>query len=229
MSIFGKFHVPSSAFALHETLTAVPDLAIEIERVVVTDEVLTPYFWISGVSPSAFETAARGDPTIQHIKKLDEFADSALYRAEWTAQVQSVLYAYTEIDAVILEATGTDQRWELRIRFDDRDQLGAFQDYCERHRIAFSLQQLTQLSQPKTGGQYGLTPKQQEALVAAWEAGYFETPKEAALTDVADELDITQQSLSKRLQRANQALIGNTLVVSAEYAAPDAPDPDLKH
>ncbi|MFC3957904.1 bacterio-opsin activator domain-containing protein [Halovivax cerinus] len=229
MSLFGKFRVPSSAFALHETLTAVPEMGIEIERVVVTDEVLTPYFWISGVSPGAFESAAQDDPTIQHIKRLDEFADSALYRAEWTAQVQSVLYAYTEIEAVILEATGTDQRWELRMRFDDRDQLGAFQDYCEEHRIAFSLQQLTQLSQPKTGGQYGLTPKQQEALVAAWKAGYFETPRESSLSDVADDLDITQQSLSKRIQRANQTLIGNTLVVSAEYAAPDTPDPDLKH
>lgn len=83
-------------------------MAIEIERVVVTDEVLTPYFWISGVPPSNFEAAAAENPTIHNVRKLDEFRESALYRAEWTAQVQSVLYVYTEIEAVILEATGTD-------------------------------------------------------------------------------------------------------------------------
>lgn len=229
MSVFGEFHVPSSAFALHETLTAVPEMAIEIERVVVTDEVLTPYFWISGVPPSKFEAAAAEDSTIHNVRQLDEFRESALYRAEWTNRVQSVLYVYTEIEAVILEATGTDERWELRIRFDERDQLSEFQEYCQENRIAFSLQQLTDLSQPKTGRQYGLTPKQQEALVAAWENGYFETPRETTLDEIADELDITQQSLSKRIQRGHQSLIGNTLIVSSEYAAPDAPDPDLKH
>ncbi|WP_247729169.1 bacterio-opsin activator domain-containing protein [Halovivax limisalsi] len=229
MSLFGEFHVPSAAFALHKTLTALPEMAIEIERVVVTDEVLTPYFWVSGVRPSQFERAAGEDPTIEDVDKLDEFQDSALYRASWTNRVQSVLYVYTDLDAVILEAVGTDERWELRIRFDERDQLQVFQEYCQENRIAFSLQQLSELSQPKTGGQYGLTPKQQEALVTAWEHGYFETPRQSSLAEIAAELDITQQSLGKRIQRGHQSLIGNTLVVSSAYAAPDSPDPDLTH
>ncbi len=216
MSVFGEFYVPSNAFALHETLNSVSDMVIEIERVVATDEVLAPYFWVSGEQPATFEDAVADDPTIQNLEQLDEFQETALYRAEWTSHVQSIVYIYTEINAVVLEATGSNERWELRIRFDDREQLDKFQEYCHENEIAFNLQQLYDLSQPKTGGQYGLTPKQQEALVKAWEEGYFETPREASLEDVAEQLDITQQSLSKRVHRAHQSLIGNTLIVSSD-------------
>lgn len=215
MSVFGEFYVPSNVFALHETLNSVSDMVIEIERVVATEEVLTPYFWVSGGRLSAFEDAVAADPSIRNLAQLDEFQNTALYRAEWTSHVESIVYIYTEIKAVVLEATGTNERWELRIRFDDRDQLETFQEYCHENNIAFNLQQLYDLSQPKTGGQYGLTSKQQTALVQAWEEGYFETPREASLEDVAETLDITQQSLSKRLHRAHQSLISNTLIVSS--------------
>ncbi|SFS42495.1 helix-turn-helix domain-containing protein [Halostagnicola kamekurae] len=215
MSVFGEFHVPSNAFALHETLNAVSEMVIEIERVVATEEVLTPYFWVSEVNFGTFEDAVAKDPSIRNLEQLDEFQETALYRAEWTRHVESIVYIYTEIEAVVLEATGSNERWELRIRFDDRDELDTFQRYCHERNIAFDLRRLYDLSQPKTGGQYGLTSKQQSALVAAWEAGYFETPREASLEDVAAELDITQQSLSKRLHRAHRSLIANTLIVSA--------------
>ncbi|AHG00303.1 bacterio-opsin activator [Halostagnicola larsenii XH-48] len=220
MSVFGEFYVPSNAFALHETLNSVSDTVIEIERVVATDEILTPYFWISGSHPATFEGAVADDPSIRNLEQLDEFQDTALYRAEWTSHIESIVYIYTKIKAVVLEATGTNERWELRIRFDDRDQLDAFQEYCHENNIAFNLQQLYDLSQPKTGGQYGLTSKQQTALVQAWEAGYFDTPREASLEDVAEKLDITQQSLSKRLHRAHKSLIENTLKVSSSETNP---------
>lgn len=71
------------------------------------------------------------------------------------SHIESIVYIYTEIKAVVLEATGTNERWELRIRFDDRDQLDTFQEYCHENNIAFNLQQLYDLSQPKTGGRTG--------------------------------------------------------------------------
>jgi len=220
MSVFGEFHVPSDAFALHATLDAVPEIVIDIERVVATEEVLTPYFWVSGAPFAEFESAVADDPSIRNLQQLDEFQESALYRAQWTSHVESVVYIYTEIQAVVLEATGTRERWELRIRFDDRDQIDQFQQYCEDQSVAFDLQRLYELSQPKTGGQYGLTQKQQEALVTAWHAGYFETPREASLDAVADELSITQQSLSQRVQRAHHSLIANTLIVTPRDESP---------
>lgn len=73
MSLFGEFHVSSERLALHDTLTTVPDTIVEIERVAATDELLTPYFWVSGGDAEDFEEAARQDPTVEDLRRLDQF------------------------------------------------------------------------------------------------------------------------------------------------------------
>lgn len=55
MSIFGEFRVAADTFTLSSTLAAVPEAVIEIDRVVASDETLTPYFWVSDVPFDAFE------------------------------------------------------------------------------------------------------------------------------------------------------------------------------
>lgn len=217
MSVFGEFRVSADTFALSSTLAAVPDAVIEIDRVVACDEVLTPYFWVSEVPFDAFETAVEDDASVRNLRQLDDFEDAgtALYRAEWRDPVEAFVYAYTHAGAVILEAIGRNGQWELRIRFDDADALDRFQERCREHDVEFDVERLYRTSRPRTGGQFGLTKKQQEALVTAWEAGYFETPREATMQEVADELGISQQSLSDRLRRAYHALVANTLVVTS--------------
>lgn len=216
MSLFGDFHVPADAFALQETLSALPDARIEVERVVATEAVLTPYFWVTGVDFEAFETAAATDPSVSQLHQLDTFDETALYRAEWTDNIESIVYAYTQIRAVILEAVGTAAGWRLQMRFDGHEQLQAFQDHCADTDIEFRLLRLHELSQPLSGEQYGLTDRQADALRTAWEAGYFDTPREASLEAVADELDISQQSLSNLLRRGHRSLVGSTLMIVPE-------------
>ncbi|WP_425494332.1 helix-turn-helix domain-containing protein [Natronoglomus mannanivorans] len=137
-----------------------------------------------------------------------------MYRVEWRENTGSIIDLVIQLDAVVLEASGGAGYWELRIRFDNREQVSRFQQYCVEREISFSLQRLYGPSQPLTGGQYGLTSKQQEALVTAWEAGYFDTPREVTLDDIASTLDITRQSLSQRLRRAHHALVRNTIIVT---------------
>jgi len=47
--------------------------------------------------------------------------------------------------------------------------------------------------------------------VLAYERGYFDTPRETSLEEIAEELGITQQSLSSRLRRGHRRLIKATL------------------
>ncbi|WP_313696232.1 helix-turn-helix domain-containing protein [Halorarum halobium] len=214
MTLFGEFLVPSDAFALNRTLQSVPDAVIDIERVVASRELLTPYFWVSVTEFDAFEAAVAEDPSVQRLRKLDEFDESALYRAEWTENTEAIAYAYTNVGATILEAKGENDQWELRIRFDSHERLTDFREYCQANEISFELRRLYDISNPQSGVKYGLTQKQHDALVTAWEAGYFETPREATLTEVADELGISAQSLSGRLRRANQTWIANALTIA---------------
>jgi Predicted DNA binding protein len=57
-----------------------------------------------------------------------------------------------------------------------------------------------------------LTDTQREALVLAYERGYFNSPRESSLEAIGEELGITQQSLSSRLRRGHRRLIENTLI-----------------
>lgn len=214
MSVFAEFHVPTENFALAQTFRRAPETVIEIERVVATDELMTPYFWVSGDGRDEFPAAADADPSIQDLTQVDSFGEADLYRADWTENVESILYAYTQYGATIFEATGAADVWELRLRFDNRDLLREFQAYCVENDLPFDLQRLHDLAHPMTAGQYGLTDKQRDALVAAWETGYFDTPRQASLADVADQLGISQQALSNRLRRGQQTLIPSTLTVT---------------
>lgn len=94
MSIIAEFGVPSDEFALYETLVAVPEMIVEIERVVAHEsDRIMPLFWTRGDSHADFEDAA-DDPSVENVTRLDDSDDAVLYRAEWVENVETVVYAY---------------------------------------------------------------------------------------------------------------------------------------
>jgi predicted DNA binding protein len=214
MSLFGGFLVPAEQFALHDTLREFPETIIEIERVVATDELVTPYFWMTGIDVDVFEDAATSDPSVERLKRLDSFEKGTLYRADWADHSEILVTMYTEIGTTILEATGRAEQWELRIRFDDHDHLTRFRDHFRENDLPFTLTELHEVTYPRAPGQYGLTEKQEEALVTAWDMGYFETPREVTLSEIARELGISEQALSNRLRRGYDSLIAHTLRIT---------------
>lgn len=223
MSLFGEFHVPADEFVFHAALEAEPTTVIEIERVVATDQLLTPYFWVSKVSPATFETAAADDPTVERVQQLDDFEDATLYRAKWVDRIEPLVYAYTHIGAVILSAEGQKTEWTLRMRFDDRKTLDEFNTYLSDEDVAFDLRQLYETTHPRSSGQFGLTPKQYETLTTAWEMGFFDLPRATTMEGVADALGIAPQSVSDRLRRAQDTLIQEALRVEPSTDLPSEP------
>lgn len=222
MSVIAEFTVPADTLALSETLEEVPEMIVEIERVVAhDDERVMPYFWVRGGDYTEFETAVKDDPTTRNITKLDEYEDGTLYRAEWTQNIEGIVYAYLETGATIVEATGRADNWELRMRFDDEQLVADFQQFCRQNDISFELTRLYHPTEPMAGGQFGLSPKQRTALVTALEHGYFDIPREVSMDELADELGIAQQSFSKRLRRAHRNMVTNVLTVNH-------PDDDTK-
>lgn len=217
MSVIGEFTVPSESFLLGQTLAAVPEMVVELQRVVAhSRDRLVPFFWVHYGDKERFDALLRDDPTLDDVVQLDEFDRGTSYRGVWTKHAEGVAYAYIEQGGAILEATGQDDTWTLRIRFDDDESVSEFHSYCQREEIPFVLDRLYRPSQPKGGGQYGLTPTQRETLVEAYKRGYYDVPREVNMTDLAGDLETTQQSLSKQFRRSYASLIENTLVVSDE-------------
>lgn len=217
MSVFAEFRVPAGAFVFTRAFEAEPEMVVEIERVVATDEeYLTPYFWVSGISPEAFEAAVEDDNSVSNLRKLDQSDIMTIYRADWREHVEALVYAYTHIGASILEAKGIAKEWILRMRFDDRENIDGFTEYLRGNDLSFELRRIHEISHPRPGEQFGLTPKQTEALVTAWEMGYFDLPRVHSQDDIADALGITGSSLSDRFRRGLHTLVGNTLLVTGE-------------
>lgn len=220
VTVLGEFIVPDEAFPLAETREVLPTSSISVVRVTISPELLSPYLWVSAVDFEEFETVAGADRSVEDVQLLDEFDDVALYRVAWDDSIEGLARAFADADRSILTTYTTESGWYLRVQFPDRDALGAFREDLDDEGIPFRVLTLVTTEQAPTGLPYGLTEKQTEALLVAWERGYFEVPRATTLDDVAAAIGISQQALSDRLRRGYDALLRNTLGAPIHNATP---------
>lgn len=214
--IITELTIPAEQFALDEALSTVPKMVIDVERVVAhTPTEIMPYFWIAGTDYEEFERVAKTDPSVEDLTRIDEFEDTALYRAKWIQNVECVVYTYTEPGATLLDVTGRDEHWELRLRFDDKDDLTQFRNYVSENELGANIQRLYHPSHPPSRSQSVLTEKQREVVIAGLHSGYYEIPRETRPSELAEEFGISAQALSKRFRRAHRALAENEVTVTS--------------
>lgn len=142
---------------------------------------------------------------------VNSVQDEFLLRVEWTVDYDDVLTVLTETEIALIKATGTNQRWTFEIRGDDQHDIAAFQSRCRELDIPITLTELYALTPVETGTRAALTDTQQEALVLAYDRGYFESPREVTMEELGDELGITHQAVASRLRRGINQILGNTL------------------
>jgi predicted DNA binding protein len=78
------------------------------------------------------------------------------------------------------------------------------------------LQRLHSPETPTVDGQYMLTDTQRETIQLAHELGYYDIPRDVTMADLASELDVSQQALSKRLRRAHETITQHLLAGGPE-------------
>lgn len=222
MSVLAEFIIPADQFVLADTLTTIPEMRIEIKRVVGNESHVTPYFWAFGEDFDTFEQALRDDEMVREVLTLeeqqeqsghDEEEEERFYRVTWEMSVPNLITAVSDAKATVLEAVSADGgRWEVKILFPSREALSEFREYCLEHDFSFQPRRVYQPENPEEQAEYGVTPDQQEALEAAYYAGYFAIPRDRTLTELADDLDISRNALSARLRRGHRNLLSNTLI-----------------
>ncbi|UTF55224.1 helix-turn-helix domain-containing protein [Natronosalvus rutilus] len=221
MSVLTELTIPADEFVLADTLTASPDMHIEIKRVVGGKSTVTPYLWASGEGFDAFEKQLRDDDMVREVLMLEEQnersdeddTEERFYRVTWEMDVPNLITAVSDARATVLEAVSNEEhRWEVKILFPGEQSLSDFHEYCVEHGFSFEPQRVYRPENPEEQAEYGVTAEQQEALEAAYHAGYFDVPRDRTLTDLATELDISRNALSARLRRGQRNLLANTLV-----------------
>lgn len=205
--------IPAEEFALKETLESVHDVEFECERIVETsDGTVMPLVWARGSAPEEVDAALREDASVESFDRLATFDDEILYRMEWVDRVELVIQMITGSHATVMDAYGDGRAWALRVLFPGRDELSDTAEFCEERQLTFDVMSVREMD-GEPSGRYGLTEEQHVALTTACKRGYFEVPRRVDLDELADELDISHQSLSERLRRGHQALIEDTLLV----------------
>jgi predicted DNA binding protein len=220
MATEATFTIPSNQFPLGTVFEQLPGVTVELERIIPAQDVVIPYFWVRGVDVDDIEDAFRDHPGVTDIRLVDSVADEYLLRVKWTLGYDGVLGTLMETGVPLIEAVGTNEQWTFDIRGDDRRDIAAFQDRCRELEIPITLTKLHALTPIDSGADTALTDSQEEALVLAYERGYFNTPREITMADLGDELGISQQAVASRIRRGVSSILGSTL---AELPAVENP------
>jgi predicted DNA binding protein len=212
MSVIAEFTIRAPDLVLTATLNAVPEMTVELEQQMASsDETALLIVWATGGDFDAFDDALRRDPTIESHEIVEELNVRKLYRLWMNRnEIIEVYPSYQDIGAVPMAGHGASGAWTRRVRFPERAALVEFQQFCNGKGIEFSLERLYTPGEEESA--FNLTGPQREALVAAYESGYFGVPRDATLSKLSSRLDISKQSVSERLRRAQSRLVENTVL-----------------
>ncbi|KKF39531.1 bacterio-opsin activator [Halorubrum saccharovorum] len=211
MATEATFTVPSDQFPLGTLFEQFPDVTVELERIIPSQDVVIPYFWVRGIVVDDIEAAFPDHPGVENIRLVDSVGDQSLLRVEWALEYDGVLSTLMETGVPLIEAVGTNEQWTFDVRGDNRRDIAAFQGRCRELDIPITLTKLHALTPIGSAAETALTETQQEALVLAYERGYFNTPRDVTMADLGDELDISQQAVASRLRRGIRSVLGNAL------------------
>lgn len=213
MATIAEFAIPADDFPLGHIFETLPNVTIEIERIVPTNHAILPYFWVRNVPVEHVQETLEAQGALESFTIVDDLGTQGLFRAEWNPDVEGVLTGIVEAELTLLSATGTQEEWIFEFRAEDTDKIAAFQQYCAEHDINIELGRLYAVGEAKNGGgEYSLTPEQREALLVAYNNGYYESPPETNLAELSEELGIARQSFTDRLRRGYKNLVRETLV-----------------
>lgn len=218
MAIVADVTVPTSTIppgdALRET-----DTYVEFTRHVPVDGEPHQYLRVTDTADlNAFETEVDDDDRVRTFVSIDREVSQPLYRIEW--EVPPPCPSLLRPDLLIERANGTPDEWIFRIRATDGEPLRAVQHDCHERGVRFNVRRLDRSSPTAISDRYGLTSGQREALVAAFEEGFFEIPRETNLVEIGEKLGVSGQAASERLRRAERKIIRTTVL------AESSPPPD---
>ncbi|WP_424005553.1 helix-turn-helix domain-containing protein (plasmid) [Haloarcula salina] len=216
-----EFTIATERFELGQMISEKSGLDAELERIIPTEECVIPYVWVTGppLQLDELQETLRQSDEVSSFTALDELVVNGtdkrqqLFRINWVLPELDIIRGIINADGAILEGQNTDGYWLLRFRFSDHEQVAQFYQYLTDENITdFQIDSIYELeARSERGKVFDLTPEQREAITLAAQRGYFSTPRKVTLTELGDELDISEQAFSQRLRRATEEVIHSAL------------------
>ncbi|WP_115863444.1 helix-turn-helix domain-containing protein [Halorussus litoreus] len=155
-------------------------------------------------------TAENLPPVVGDIDDRDDIVRLDLHQAsEETALVEfettePLLLLSVREAGLPLELPFTIRDGEAEVEITAaRDRLSAFTSQLEAFGMTFDVEYVREL----VNSESLLTDRQQELLDAAVEAGYYDTPRECSLTELAEQAGVAKSTASETLHRVEEKII----------------------
>ncbi|MFB6297213.1 MAG: helix-turn-helix domain-containing protein [Salinirussus sp.] len=163
-----------------------------------------------------FEDGLRNDHTVGEFERVTETGDGkAIYSFEYTDEAKVFSPAISIANGVVLDMENDGDAWIFTVWLPERTNLADLWERARQHDIDIELLRVNEYASPGSTDA-GLTDSQREALLVAFEAGYFEEPRNATLGDVAAELDISQPAAGGLLRRGIERLVVSSLTEDSD-------------
>ena len=202
---------------LTETVTHDPSSKVKSVSEAGTDPTSGKFFYhITSSDFRQFEEGLRNDRTIGEFERVIETGDEeAIYSFVYTDEAKIVSPVISAANGVILDMENDGSAWILTVWMPERTGLASLWDYAQQNDISIELLRVNEYASLGNTNA-GLTDSQREALLVAVESGYFEEPRNATLSEVAADLDISQPAASGLLRRGIKRLIISSLMDDSE-------------
>ncbi|WP_435077711.1 helix-turn-helix domain-containing protein [Halococcus sp. AFM35] len=206
-----RFTLPAEGFALAEFFERVPDARVECESAVAnpTDHALLVVRADS--RENHVDTALRADANVGTVERFGERADGWTYRVTWEGRPRRLIRRLVAVDVTLVSARGQGGEWQLRLLAPNREGIGRAHEIMDDLDCGDRCRSISSLDGDGSN-RSGLTDDQHEALVEAFEAGYYDIPRNVTLEEVATGLGISHQALSERFRRAYRGIVATELV-----------------
>lgn len=181
---------------------AYPDTIVRVVAVLPGADVGTALAELRTTDPIPVLSAIDGEPDVASFDLLWQYDDRALVQVQTMSP--RLLGPFAEV-GVPLETPFDvqDGAVELSLTTSD-DRLSALGNRLEEAAIPYELRAV----QGEPGREADrLSDRQREILLEAVEAGYYETPRQASLTHVAETMGIAKATGSDLLHRAESKLV----------------------
>lgn len=208
MSLVAEFEVSGSAVELPTVAAEYPDLSIEIERFRWDDGVVHWFLWVDGDRLDRVTDSFGDLRNALEVGLVVGGESRRLYRVTMQGEVDHVP---TEIllDGALVRGHVRPDCLHLVGHVPGRDVLRGIWQFLRSHEIDIEIVRISPTAAGEDTGR--LTEPQFEALVTAYEMGYFDESQRVTQDEIAAELDISRSAVSERLRRAQEHLVEEQL------------------
>jgi hypothetical protein len=209
--------------ALAHTITEGRDVVVSVVPEASTDPEQNLWvFRVEGEDPATVRHLLEADHTVDRIQPMEGFEEE-LWGVVFADDTRLITPLVTSHDGFVLEARSSSFEdglggWYERWVLPDRQALHDIWQRARNDGFQFEVLEFRERNRgdPEYTGPNAITDEQREALVMAFERGYFEEPRETSLEDLAAELDVSASAVGARLRRGMNSLVRMSVVADKE-------------